>query len=72
MNPGITSVDINVGLSRSSVGSYTKSLSKEGLIIKLSSGGWQAATGYVASDSPKAKTAMEIAEECIRKMMTTR
>lgn len=72
MNPGVTSVDINVGLSRSSVGSYTKSLSKEGLIIKLSSGGWQMSSGYIVSEKPKVKSAMDIAEECIRKMMTTK
>lgn len=68
-NPGVMSVDINVGLSRASVGAHAKALLNQGLLIKDSSEGWHIASNYVASVEPKAITPIDIAGECIRKMI---
>ena len=68
-NPGVMSVDIQVGLSRASVGAHAKALLNQGLLIRDSSDGWHVASGYVASIEPKAITPIEIAGEFIRKMI---
>jgi predicted DNA-binding transcriptional regulator len=68
-NPGVMSVDINIGLSRASVGAHAKALFNQGLLIKDSSDGWHIANGYVASVEPKSITPLDIAGEFIRKMI---
>ena len=68
-NPGIASVDIKVGLSRSAIGAHARSLMNAGLIIKDSSNGWHLADGYVVKVEPKAITPIDIAAEYIRKMI---
>ena len=68
-NPGVMSVDIQVGLSRASVGAHTKALLNQGLLIRDSSDGWHIASGYVASMEPKSITSIDIAGEFIRKMI---
>ena len=68
-NPGVMSVDINVGLSRASVGAHAKALLNQGLLIKDSSEGWHIASNYVVSSEPKGITPLDIAGEFIRKMI---
>ena len=68
-NPGITSVDIKVGLSRSAIGAHARALMDAGMIVKDSSNGWHVATGYVVTKEPKAITPIDIAAEYIRKMI---
>ena len=68
-NPGVMSADIQVGLSRASVGAHTKALLNQGLLIRDSSDGWHIASGYVASMEPKSITSIDIAGEFIRKMI---
>ena len=71
-NPGVISVDINVGLSRASVGAHAKALLNQGLLIKDSSEGWHIASGYVANTEPKSITPLDIAGEFIRKMINVK
>ena len=68
-NPGVMSVDINVGISRASVGAHAKALLNQGLLIRDSSDGWHIARGYVISTEPKSITPVDIAGEFIRKMI---
>lgn len=69
-NPGVKTIDINVGgLSRSSLGAYTKILLDEGLLVKDDNLGWHIATGHVIALPPKMKTSIDIAEEVIREMV---
>ena len=55
-NPGVTSVDIRVGLSRSSIGAHLRALMVAGLLVQDASRGWHIADGYVVSLPPKAIT----------------
>lgn len=68
-NPGVTSVDINVGLSRSSVGAHARALMDAGKIVKDHANGWHIATGFVVEVEPKNITPIDIAGEFIRKMI---
>lgn len=69
-NPGVKTTDIDVcGLSRSSLGAYTKILLDEGLLVKDDNLGWHIATGHVITLPPKMKTSIDIAEEVIREMV---
>jgi len=68
-NPGVQSVNIDVGISRASVGAHAKALLNQGLLIRDSSDGWHIASNYVASVEPKAVTPIDIAGEFIRKMI---
>ena len=40
-----------------------------GMLIKDSGNGWHIASGYVVTTEPKKLTAIDIAGECIRKMI---
>lgn len=68
-NPGVMSVDINIGLSRASIGAHAKALLNQGLLIRDSSNGWHVASNYVVSSAPKIITPMDVAAEYIRKMI---
>lgn len=69
-NPGVKTIDIDVdGLSRSSLGAYTKILLDDGLLVKDDNLGWHIATGHVISLPPKMKTSIDFAEEVIREMV---
>jgi hypothetical protein len=68
-NPGVMSVDIDVGLSRASVGAHAKALMNQGLLVRDTSGGWHISHGYVVAVEPMAITPIDIAGECIRKMI---
>ena len=68
-NPGIASVDIKVGLSRSAIGAHARALMDAGMIVKDSNNGWHIADGYVVRIEPKAITPIDIAAEFIRKMI---
>lgn len=69
MNPGVKSIDINVGLSRASIGAHTKALLDNGMLVRDASDGWHIASGYVISIEPKSITPLDIAGEFIRKMI---
>lgn len=66
-NPGVLSIDINVGLSRASVGAHTKALMDGGKLMKDGSNGWHIAKDYVV-DFDK-NMPIDIAGEYIRKMI---
>jgi hypothetical protein len=42
---------------------------KAGMIVQDAIHGWHVATGYVVKKQPKALTPIDIAAECIRKMI---
>jgi hypothetical protein len=63
------SADINIGLSRASVGAHTKVLIDQGMLIKDSSDGWHISSGYVVDTAPAKVTPIDIAGEFIRKMI---
>jgi hypothetical protein len=66
-NPGVLSIDINVGLSRASIGAHTKALMDDGKLMRDDSNGWHIAKDYVVDfDS---NTPMDVASEHIRKMI---
>lgn len=71
-NPGVKSIDINVGLGRASVGAHARALMDNGMLIRDSNYGWHIATGYVVKIEPKAVTPIDIAGEYIRKMIEMR
>ena len=71
-NPGVMSVDINVGLSRSAVGAYARALMDAGMLVKDLQNGWHIAHGFVVEIDPKAVTPIDIAGEYIRKMIELR
>jgi len=71
-NPGIASVDIKVGLSRSAVGAHARALMDAGMLVKDLSNGWHIAHGFVFDIEPKAITPIDIAAEHIRKMIDLR
>lgn len=68
-NPGVKSIDINVGLGRASIGAITRALMDQGMLIRDNSFGWHIADGYVVKIEPKAVTPIDIAGEFIRKMI---
>ena len=68
-HPGVKSIDINIGLSRASIGAHTKVLLDRGLLIRDGSDGWHVAANYVVTTAPKVITPMDIAAEYIRKMV---
>jgi len=68
-NPGVQSANINIGIGRASVGAHARALMDSGMLIKDSGNGWHIASGYVVTTEPKKLTAIDIAGECIRKMI---
>lgn len=68
-NPGVLSVDINVGLGRASIGAHTRALMDHGMLIRDANLGWHIADGYVVKFEPKNLTPIDIAGEFIRKMI---
>jgi hypothetical protein len=68
-NPGVKSIDINVGLGRASIGAHTRALMDHGMLIRDTNYGWHIANGYVIKIEPKAITPIDIAAEHIRKMI---
>lgn len=71
-NPGVTSVDIKVGLSRSAVGAHARTLMDNGMLVKDLNNGWHIAHGFIVEMDPKSVTPIEIAGEYIRKMIDLR
>lgn len=63
------SANINVGLGRASVGAHLRTLMRAGMIVQDGIQGWHIANGYVVKTQPKAITPIDIAAECIRKMI---
>lgn len=68
-NPGVLSADINIGLKRASVGAHTRSLMDDGMLVRDVNLGWHLADGFILRIEPKKLTSIDIAEECIRKMV---
>ena len=68
-NPGVLSVDINVGLGRASVGAHTRALMDAGMLVKDANLGWHLADGFILRIEPRKLTSIDIAGECIRKMV---
>jgi hypothetical protein len=68
-NPGVKSIDINVGIGRASIGAHTRALMDAGMVIRDASYGWHVSDGYVIKTEPKHITPMDIAGEFIRKMI---
>jgi hypothetical protein len=68
-NPGVLSVDINVGLGRASVGAHTRALMDAGMLVKDANLGWHLADGFILKLEPKHTSPIDIAGECIRKMV---
>jgi hypothetical protein len=68
-NPGVLSVDINVGLGRASVGAHTRALMDAGMLIRDINLGWHLADGFILKLEPKQLTPIDIAGEFIRKMV---
>jgi hypothetical protein len=71
-NPGVKSIDINVGLGRASIGAHARALMDAGMIIKDASAGWHIADGFIVKIEPKPVTSIDIAAEHIRKMIELR
>ena len=68
-NPGVLSVDINVGLGRASIGAHTRSLMDDGMLIRDANLGWHLADGFILKLEPKHLTPIDVAGEFIRKMI---
>jgi predicted transcriptional regulator len=66
-NPGVLSIDINVGLNRSSIGAHTKALLDDGKLMRDNSNGWHIAKDCVVDFEKNAP--IDIAGEHIRKMI---
>ena len=71
-NPGVLSVDINVGLGRASIGAHTRALMDAGMLVRDANLGWHIASGYVLKIEPAKVTPIDIAGEFIRKMIDVR
>jgi len=71
-NPGVLSVDINVGLGRASIGAHTRALMDAGMLVRDLNLGWHLAEGFVLKLEPKKLTSIDIAGEFIRKMIDVR
>jgi predicted transcriptional regulator len=68
-NPGVTSADIKVNLSRSSIGVYARMLLDEGIIQKNEVGEWSLADGYIMMPIVKEETPLDVVDKQIRKMI---
>jgi hypothetical protein len=68
-NPGVKSIDINVGLGRASIGAHTRALMDHGMLVRDANWGWHIADGYILKIEPKKITPIDIAGEFIRKMI---
>ena len=68
-NPGVLSVDINVGLGRASIGAHTRSLMDAGMLVRDVNLGWHLADGFILKIEPRKLTPVDIAGEFIRKMI---
>jgi len=68
-NPGVKSIDINVGLGRASIGAHTRALMDAGMLVRDVNTGWHIATGYIVNIDPKKDAPIDIAGEFIRKMI---
>lgn len=68
-NPGVKSIDINVGLGRASIGAHARALMDAGMIVKDMSNGWHISHNFVVEIEPKPITPIDIAAEYIRKMI---
>jgi hypothetical protein len=66
-NPGVLSIDINVGLNRASVGAHTRALLDDGKLMRDNSNGWHIAKDCVVDFEKNAP--IDIAGEHIRKMI---
>ena len=71
-NPGVLSVDINVGIGRASIGAHTRALMDAGMLVRDANLGWHVATGYILKIEPKKVTPIDIAGEFIRKMVNVK
>ena len=71
-NPGVLSVDINVGIGRASIGAHTRALMDAGILVRDANLGWHVATGYILKIEPKKVTPIDIAGEFIRKMVNVK
>lgn len=71
-NPGVQSIDINVGLGRASIGAHTRALMDAGMLVKDANLGWHLAEGFILKLEPKKSTPIDIAGEFIRKMIDVR
>jgi hypothetical protein len=71
-NPGVLSVDINVGIGRASIGAHTRALMDAGMLVRDTNLGWHVATGYILKIEPKKVTPIDIAGEFIRKMVNVK
>jgi hypothetical protein len=71
-NPGVKSIDINVGLGRASIGAHARALMDAGMLIRDASYGWHIAEGFIVKIDPKPITPIDIAAEHIRKMIELR
>jgi hypothetical protein len=71
-NPGVQSIDINVGLGRASIGAHTRALMDAGMLIKDANLGWHIADGYILKIEPQKLTPIDIAGEFIRKMVNVK
>lgn len=68
-NPGVTSADIKVNMSRSSIGSYLRSLLDASKVRQDENKGWYVMEGVEVNFVPAEQTPIDIAEEAIRNMM---
>ena len=68
-NPGVKSADIKVNMSRSSIGSYLRSLLDALKLCQDEDKGWYVREGVEVNFVPAEQTPIDIAEECIRNMM---
>jgi len=71
-NPGVLSVDINVGLGRASIGAHTRALMDAGMLVRDAKLGWHLAEGFILKIEPKKLSSMDVAGEFIRKMIDMR
>lgn len=67
-NPGVTTIDIHLGIKRSSLGMHLRNLVDKGLLIKTQEEGWRVSTNYVA-DKTKKMSPMDLVDSCIRNMI---
>lgn len=68
-NPGVISADIKVNMSRSSIGSYLRSLLDASMVRQDENKCWYVVEGVEVNFVPAEKTPIDIAEEAIRNMM---
>ena len=68
-NPGVTSQEINIGFSRSSLGLHLRNLCDKGLIVKTQDGQWQVSDGYIMQSPVHNMSPIDIAAKHIRNMI---